>query len=222
MQSQKMLFPGAKVGIALSGGVDSWTLVQTLILRQKIVPFSFDLMILHLNPGFNSRSHEPLLQWLKTNPVPAHVEIGDFGLQAHSDKNQKKSPCFLCAWQRRKRLFELCAQYNLTHLAFGHTLDDLTTNFFMNLIQNGRVDGLSPKEPFFQGKLIVIRPLLAVDKKTIVEAAKRWSLPVWKNDCPSANNTKRTYYQDLIAQIAPNSRLYKNIVQGIRRWQVDF
>jgi len=61
-----------------------------------------------------------------------------------------------------------------------------------------------------------------VDKKTIVEAAKRWSLPVWKNDCPSANNTKRTYYQDLITQIAPNSRLYKNIVQGIRRWQVDF
>lgn len=221
MQNKEMLFAGAKVGVALSGGVDSWTLLYTLLLRQKIVPFSFDLMLLHLNPGFNLESHRPLLSWLEKNPLPAHIEITDFGPKAHQ-QGEKKSPCFLCAWNRRKRLFELCAQYKLTHLAFGHTLDDLATNFFMNLIQNGRVDGLNPKESFFKGKLMVIRPLLAVDKKTIIEAAKRWQLPVWKNECPSANSTKRSYYQNLIQKIAPEARLYKNIIQGIRRWQLDF
>ncbi|MDQ7031510.1 MAG: tRNA 2-thiocytidine biosynthesis TtcA family protein [Desulfonauticus sp.] len=222
MQSQDMLFPGARVGIALSGGVDSWTLLQVLIIRQKIVPFSFELMILHLNPGFDPNNHQPLLKWLDKNPMSAHVEITDFGPKAHSEQNKKKSACFLCAWNRRKRLFELCAQYHLTHLAFGHVLDDLVTNFFLNLIYNGKVEGMSPKESFFKGKLLVIRPLLAVEKKIIQSAAKQWKLPVWENPCPSAQNTNRTFLTQSISALAPNPRLLKNIFRGIRKWQLDF
>lgn len=222
MQSQNMLYEGARVGVALSGGVDSWVLIKTLIIRRKIVPFNFELIILHLNPGFSPTNHKPLLNWLNHNQVAAHIEITDIGPKAHSQENIKKSPCFLCAWERRKKLFELCNKYKLSHLAFGHILDDLVTNFFMNLVQNGRVDGLQAKESFFNGKLTVIRPLLAIDKKTIVQAAKKWKLPIWENPCPSANTTKRSYFKHILSTIAPEKRLVKNIFRGIRRWQLDF
>jgi tRNA(Ile)-lysidine synthase TilS/MesJ len=96
---------------------------------------------------------------------------------------------------RRKRLFQLCQAYNLTHLAFGHTSDDLVQTFFMNLTTNGRVEGLYPKESFFQGRLQVIRPLLWIDKFQVSRAAKAWSLPVRDNPCPSADNNRRSQVQ---------------------------
>jgi len=221
MQTQEMIYPGARIGVALSGGVDSWVLVQTLLIRQRIVPFDFELMILHLNPGFDPSNHFPLLNWLDQNQLPAHIEQTDFGPAAHSKQNQKKSPCFWCSWQRRKRLFELCAHYRLSHLALGHVLDDLVANFFMNLIQNGRIDGMAAKESFFGGKLMIIRPLLGIEKKVIIQAAHKWNLPIWTNPCPSAQTSKRT---TLLKQILTNLNLStkqkKNIFAGLRRWQL--
>ena len=141
-------------------------------------------MLLHLNPGFDPHNHEPLAALSTELGLPAHIEVTDFGPRAFSEENRKNSPCFYCAWLRRKRLFDLCAAYGLTHLAFGHNADDLASTFFLNLFQNGRVDGLSCRESFFGGRLTVIRPLLLVDKRTILRAAKAWELPVFANPCP--------------------------------------
>ncbi|MEG2005297.1 MAG: tRNA 2-thiocytidine biosynthesis TtcA family protein, partial [Bilophila sp.] len=179
MQRAEMIEPGARIGVAVSGGVDSWVLLEVLRRRQRIVPFRYDIMALHLNPGFDPDNHAPLLDYLGTHGVAGHVELTDFGPRGHSPENRKNSACFYCALLRRTRLFELCKQYHLTHLAFGHNADDLVTTFFMNLVQNGRVDGMSLKEPFFRGELTVIRPLLLVEKADILRAAKKWELPVW-------------------------------------------
>lgn len=192
MQEARMCGPGARVGVAVSGGVDSFVLLQTLILRRRIVPFRFEIMALHLNPGFDPLSHAPLLPWLESRGLAAHVECTDHGPHAHSAENLRRSACFRCAWLRRKRLFELCARYRLSHLALGHSADDLASTFFMNLLQNGRVDGLSMREDFFGGRLTLIRPLLLVPKKDIVRAARQWELPVWSNSCPSAGATRRS------------------------------
>lgn len=192
MQQTEMLFPGARIGVAVSGGVDSFVLLKVLQLRQRIVPFPFELMALHVNPGFDPDSHAPLIPWLERHGIAAHIEVTDHGLHAHSEENQRNSPCFRCAWLRRKRLFELCRQYRLTHLAFGHNADDLVQTFFMNLCRNGRVEGMRMHEAFFNGALHVIRPLLLVEKKDILKAARRWKLPVWSNPCPSAGRTSRS------------------------------
>ncbi|WP_434800288.1 tRNA lysidine(34) synthetase [Desulfovulcanus ferrireducens] len=223
MQKTGMIWPGARIGVALSGGVDSWTMLKVLLLRQRIVPFFFEIMVLHLNPGFEPENHAPLLEWLKKHQLPAHIEVTDFGLFAHSSKNRKKSPCFLCAWNRRKRLFQLCAEYNLTHLALGHNSDDLVTTFFMNLFQTGRVEGLSPNEKFFSGRLRVIRPMLLVEKKYIRQAANKWNLPVWDNPCPSAQSTKRSEITAMISELTKdNKTIKKNIFNALKKWQLDF
>ena len=221
MQRTEMVGPGAKVGVAVSGGVDSWVLLEVLRRRQRIVPFRFDIMAIHLNPGFDPANHAPLADYLARHGMAGHSEVTDHVPRGHSPENRRNSACFYCAMLRRTRLFELCRQYGLTHLAFGHNADDLVTTFFMNLVQNGRVEGMGMCDDFFKGVLKVIRPLLLVEKADIVKAARRWELPVWSNPCPSAGKTNRANFQEKIAQLHGGDKMLRtNLFNGLCRWQL--
>jgi len=220
MQTTGMLRPGARVGVAVSGGVDSFVLLKVLQLRQRIVPFPFEIMAIHLNPGFDPHNHAPLADWLAKEGIAGHLEVTDYGPRGHSDENLRNSPCFYCARLRRKRLFALCQQYGLTHLAFGHNNDDLVTNFLMNLVQTGKVAGMSMNEPFFGGALHVIRPLMLLPKSEIMRAARQWELPVFSNPCPSAGKTKRTDMLEVLDAMCGGSKVKrKNVFNGLARWQ---
>ncbi|GAB6060365.1 tRNA lysidine(34) synthetase [Desulfonatronum parangueonense] len=222
MQRLGMIWPGARVGVAVSGGVDSWVLLQVLLLRQRIVPFPFEVMAIHLNPGFDPVSHAPLSPWLQAHGVALHAELTDYGPLAHSSANRKNSACFLCSWHRRKRLFEICRQYNLTHLALGHNADDLVLTFFLNLFRNGRVEGLTPREDYFGGELTLIRPLLLVEKPMIRKAAKQWNLPIWSNPCPSATQSERATTETWFRNVVSNDPAMHGSVYGaLKRWQLD-
>jgi len=222
MQRLGMIWPGARIGVAVSGGADSWVLLQVLLLRQRIVPFPFELMAIHLNPGFDPTSHAPLSPWMQANGVALHAETTNFGPMAHSSENRKNSACFLCSWHRRKRLFELCREYNLSHLALGHNAEDLVHTFFMNLFRNGRVDGLSPKGEYFGGELILVRPLLLLEKPMIRKAAKQWELPVWSNSCPSSTQSERVKTEAWLKEIIVNNPAVHGCVYGaLKRWQLD-
>ena len=220
MQSTGMLFPGARVGVAVSGGVDSFVLLKVMQLRQRIVPFRFEFMALHLNPGFDPQNHAPLAEWLAQEGIAGHLEVTDYGPRGHSEENLRRSACFYCARLRRKRLFALCQQYGLTHLAFGHNNDDLVTNFLMNLIQTGKVSGMSMNEPFFGGSLRVIRPLMLLPKSEIQRAARQWELPIFANPCPSAGKTKRTDMLETLDAMCGGSKVKRrNVYNGLARWQ---
>ncbi len=222
MQRAEMLTPGARIGVAVSGGVDSWTLLEVLRRRRAVVPFRFEIMALHVNPGFDPDNHAPLVEYLARHGLAGHLEVTDHGLRAHSSENRKNSACFYCAMLRRTRLFELCERYRLTHLAFGHNADDLMVTFFMNLMQNGRVEGMSLAEPFFRGRLMVVRPLLLVEKADIVRAARRWALPVWSNPCPSAGTTRRSDFEAMIGTLhGGNKMLRRNTLNALCRRQLD-
>jgi tRNA(Ile)-lysidine synthase TilS/MesJ len=222
MMRTGQLCPKARVGVAVSGGVDSLVLVATLAVRRRIVPFPVELMLLHLNPGFDPGNHAPLAGLAQELGLAAHIEVTDFGPRAFSEENRKKSACFYCAWLRRKRLFDLCAHYGLTHLAFGHNADDLASTFFLNMFQNGRVDGLSCRESFFDGRLTVIRPLLLVDKKTIIRAAKAWELPVFANPCPMAGKSMRHEAESWIKTVCAGEKKREvNLQHALGRWQLD-
>lgn len=222
MHATGMLWPHCRIGIALSGGVDSFVLTKVMQIRQKIVPFPFEIMVIHLNPGFDPGNHGHLLPWLLREGVASHLECTNFGLEAHSEKNRKQSACFRCAWLRRKRLFELCNQYHLTHLAFGHNAEDLVSTFFLNLCRNGRVEGMSMNEPFFHNSLRIIRPLLLTEKKYIRSAAKQWNLPVFANPCPSAGHTQRSSVQehlDSLYSLHHDAR--RCMTNALTRWQLQ-
>jgi tRNA(Ile)-lysidine synthase TilS/MesJ len=222
MYRTSMLRPGARLGVAVSGGMDSWTLLKVLLLHRQKLPFRVEIMALHINPGFKPENQAPLLQWLKENGLAGHVQVSDMGPRAHSQENKKSSPCFFCSWRRRKSLFRLVKKYCLTHLALGHNADDLVQNFFMNLFYNGRVEGMYPRESFFQGEFELIRPLLLLEKRVISRAVRDWGLPVWSNPCPSAQRGKRQGTQQWLQEIwAQDKRLRKNVFSALKRWQMQ-
>lgn len=222
MQQARMVGPGSRVGVAVSGGMDSLALLRVLTLRQRVAPFHFEIMALHVNPGFDPEAHLPLAEWLAEQGVSAHLELSDHGLAAHDERNLKNSPCFRCSWLRRKRLFELCDRYGLTHLAMGHNADDLVATFFMNLVKAGRVEGLGMAESFFEGRLHVIRPLLWVDKADIRRAVKAWDLPVRENPCPTAGASGRDEMLQEAAKLwAEDKGARQKIFNALRRWQLD-
>ncbi len=218
MKELSMLRPHARIGVAVSGGVDSWTLLQVLRFRQRIVPFPFELMVLHVNPGFDPTHHLPILEWATTHGLAAHVELADHGPRAHSPENRKNSACFFCCRLRRKRLFDLMRHYRLTHLAMGHTADDLVTTFFLNLLHGGTLESMSPRESFFNGEFELIRPLLWLDKATILKAARGWELPVMENPCPSSTTSRRAQIMRwLEATWKSDKRIRSNIYNALRR-----
>lgn len=201
LQRSHALWPGCRIGIAVSGGVDSFVMLRVMLARQKILPFAIELLALHCNPGFAPESSAPLLAWLAKEGLASHLALTRHGLIAHSDENRGKSPCFVCAMHRRKWLFAMCEKYSLTHLAIGHNAQDLLTTFLMNFTRNGRAQTLPIAEKFFGGKLTMIRPLLLVQKKYIRQAARQWALPVWRNSCPSAGKTARADAEELVRDI---------------------
>ncbi|SHN61387.1 tRNA lysidine(34) synthetase [Desulfovibrio litoralis] len=222
MQEMQMVKSGSRIGVAVSGGADSYVLMKVLKIRQSILPFKFELFALHINPGFDPNDHLILQEWLLSEGIPYHMELTDHGPRAHSEENRTGSPCFLCAKLRRKRLFELCGKYNLSHLAFGHNADDLVSSFLMNLFQTGRVEGMSMAEPFFRNTLQIIRPLMLLEKKIIEKAAKAWKLPISKNSCPSSGTSNRAkIMQDLNIFCDGHKNRRKNISNGLVRWQLE-
>ncbi len=222
MQQTEMVSPGARIGVATSGGVDSFLMLKVLTIRKAIMPFPVEIMALHINAGFDPHSHTALTDFCATHGIAAHIELTDFGPRAHTDENKSNSPCFYCSMLRRKRLFELCRDYNLTHLAFGHNADDNVVTFFMNILQNGRTDGMSANESFFDGNLQVIRPTMLLDKKTVIKAVNQWGLPVWENICPSNGHTKRDEIHQWLRQMwKSDKRIKNNVFNAVTRQQVD-
>jgi tRNA(Ile)-lysidine synthase TilS/MesJ len=222
MQQTDMAGPDSRIGVAVSGGADSLVMLKLLTLRQAIVPFSFEVMALHVNPGFDDDAHQPALELCRELGVPLHSETGDFGPRAHSSENRKASPCFFCSRRRRKVLFELCERYKLTHLALGHHGDDAVSTFLMNLVQNGRVESLPAAEPFFDGRLMVIRPLLLLKKAAIMKAARQWALPVRENPCPSSGATTRDQTHVWLSCLAQgDQRKVRNVFGAVQRFALD-
>lgn len=212
---------GCRIGIAVSGGVDSFTLVKVMRIRQKLLPFPIELMALHLNPGFEPASHARLASWLAAEGVASHIELTDFGPRAHSPENRAASACFYCAWLRRKRLFELCRKYRLSHLAMGHNAEDMAATFMLNAFRNGNIQGMAGVEDFFGGRLRMLRPLLLVEKKYIIQAARQWRLPYWVNQCPSAGKTARGEMEALLARMdksLPGAK--RSLINGLGRQEL--
>lgn len=216
------LWPHCRIGVAVSGGSDSFALLKVLRLRQQILPFSIEIMAIHVNPGFAGGAPDALLPWLAKEGIAGHVEICDHGQSAHSEDNHRRSACFRCAWLRRKRLFELCSRYSLSHLALGHNADDLAETFFMNLCRNGKVQGMSMALPLFHGRLLLIRPFLMLEKRLISKAAAQWDLPVWDNCCPSAGNTERSSMRsDLDRLLSRSKGARRSVFNALARWQMN-
>jgi tRNA 2-thiocytidine biosynthesis protein TtcA len=208
-----MIEEGDKVMVCLSGGKDSYSLLDLLLTLRARAPIHFDIVAVNLDqkqPGF---PEHVLPDYLTRLGVPFHIETQDTYSVVTRVIPEGKTMCSLCSRLRRGILYRVAGELGATKIALGHHRDDILGTFFLNLFYGGRMKAMPPKLVSDDGRHVVIRPLAYVPEKDLVAYARLKQFPIIPcNLCGSQENLKR---KEISRMIAEWDRLYPG-----RSWNV--
>ena len=173
-----MIAEGDRVMVCLSGGKDSYTLLDVLLSLRRNSPVHFDLVAVNLDqkqPGF---PEHVLPDYLSRLGVPFHIIEQDTYTVVKRVIPEGKTMCGLCSRLRRGALYRYAAENGVTKLALGHHRDDLVETFFLNLFFGGRLKAMPPKLLSEDRRHIVIRPLAYVAERDIARYAAAREFPI--------------------------------------------
>jgi tRNA 2-thiocytidine biosynthesis protein TtcA len=213
---------GDRIMVGVSGGKDSLTLLRLLHERRKRVQTYYELFPVHIDLGFDSERTKVLKDFFEAEGLSYHVEFTDIGKRANSSEN-RENPCFLCSWERRKKLFQLAYRLKCNKVALGHHKDDLVETLLLNIFYSGEISTMVPIQTLFKGKITLIRPLALIEERKIERFAKETHLPFGPSGCPSSGRTKRKEVKDLIETLGKTNRKVKgNIFRSLSNIKLDY
>jgi tRNA 2-thiocytidine biosynthesis protein TtcA len=208
--------------VGVSGGKDSLSLLHLLHERSRRVPIHYELLPVYIDLGFDSGRAEILKKYFETKGLPYHIEFTDIGRRANSAENHE-NPCFLCSWERRKRLFHLAHRFKCNKIALGHHKDDIIETLLLNIFYSAEISTMLPLQSLFKGKITLIRPLALLEEKKIEKFAREMGLPFGPSGCPSSGKTKRKVVKDLIETLSKKDRRVKgNIFRALSNIKLDY
>jgi tRNA 2-thiocytidine biosynthesis protein TtcA len=187
-----MIEAGDKVMVCLSGGKDSYTLLDMLLQLQKKAPVAFELVAVNLDQKQPDFPEHVLPDYLSALGVAHHIIEQDTYSVVSRVIPEGKTMCSLCSRMRRGALYNYAEKNGFTKIALGHHRDDMVATFFMNLFHHSKLSGMPPKLLSDDGKHVVIRPLAYVRESDIITYAAARQFPIIPcNLCGSQENLQR-------------------------------
>ncbi len=196
-----MISPGDRVMVCLSGGKDSYSLLDLLLTLRERAPIDFEIIAVNLDqkqPGF---PQDVLPAYLERLGVPFHIEAQDTYSTVKRVIAEGKTMCSLCSRLRRAILYRVADELGATRIALGHHRDDMLETFFLNMFFGGQLKGMPPKLVSDDGRHIVIRPLAYVRESDLSAYADWREFPIIPcNLCGSQANLKRREVKMMIRE----------------------
>jgi tRNA 2-thiocytidine biosynthesis protein TtcA len=195
----KMIRDGDRVAVALSGGKDSLTLLEALLLLQKRAPVDFTVCAFTVEQGKFLRPIEPLGEYLKSRGIDwtYHRDNPSFRLL----EEQPDHGCDLCSRYRRRAVYQIVRGLGANVIAFGHTADDFCESFLRNALFTGRISALPPITWSRERDFRLIRPLVFVTEDVTTKFAESLGAPVIPCGCSQRTGTVRRTLRDLFGEL---------------------
>src|SRR3954464_2410942 len=184
----KMIEDGDRVMVGLSGGKDSWALIQILDVLQKRAPIDFSIVAVNIDSGYEGYEHHKLTETCAARGWELHVEHTSIGETIENILEESATPCSLCARLRRGALYRLARQVGATKIALGHHADDFIETLLLNIFFGGLLKAMPAKLVSGNGEHVVIRPLVYVGEDEARLYTKECELPIIGCCCPACGD----------------------------------
>jgi tRNA 2-thiocytidine biosynthesis protein TtcA len=193
---------GDRVMVGLSGGKDSWALINILDVLRKRAPISFSVVAVTVDSGYDGYRHDLITSTCEQRGWECRIEHTEIGA-VMDDLLNGATPCSLCARLRRGVLYRLAAEVGATKIALGHHLDDFVETLLLNLFFAGSLKAMPARLVSDNGEHVVIRPLVYVTEAEARTYAKEEALPIVSCCCPACGDLslQRQRIKRLIAQL---------------------
>ena len=183
-----MIEDGDRVMVGLSGGKDSWALIQILdVLRQR-APIDFSIVAVNVDSGYEGYQHQAVAAACRERGWEFHSEHTSIGAVIDDKLESDDTPCSLCARLRRGVLYRLAKQVGASKIALGHHLDDFIETVLLNLFFAGSLKGMPARLVSDNRAHVVIRPLVYVTEAEALAYAKERELPIIGCCCPACGD----------------------------------
>jgi tRNA 2-thiocytidine biosynthesis protein TtcA len=196
-----MIEDGDKVMVCLSGGKDSYGLLDILLTLRERAPIRFDIVAVNLDQKQPNFPEHVLPEYLTKIGVPFHIENQDTYSIVKRVIPEGKTTCSLCSRLRRGILYRVADELGATKIALGHHRDDILETFFLNMFFGAKLKGMPPKLQSDDGKHIVIRPLAYVKEADMTRYAEIRQFPIIPCDlCGSQENLQRKQLKAMLRE----------------------
>jgi len=196
-----MIEAGDRVMVCMSGGKDSYGLLDILLSLQSRAPITFELIAVNLDQGHPGFPKDTLPNYLRQRGVKFHIETQDTYSIVKRVIPEGKTMCSLCSRLRRGIIYRLASELGATKIALGHHRDDILQTFFLNLFFGGSLKSMPPKLVSDDGRHIVIRPLAYCEESDLQRWAELQEFPIIPCDlCGSQENLQRQHIKRMLQE----------------------